>query len=192
MPVNLTKGQKVDLTKGRTGLTKVIIGLGWNTNKYDGPDFDLDASAFLLNANGKCTSSDDFVYYNNQKHKSGSVMSSGDNLTGSDDGGDAEQIVIDFSKVPASIEKIAIPVTIYQAEERHQNFGLVSNAYVRVLDANSNDILMRYDLSEEYSIETALVVCELYRSGSEWKFAAVGSGFKDGLRGLCRMYGLDA
>jgi tellurium resistance protein TerD len=177
MAVNLQKGQKVDLTKGREGLSKVVVGLGWDTNKFDGPDFDLDASAFLLGDNGKCASPDDFVFYNN--------------LTG-DGEGDDEQITIDLSKIPANIQKIAITVTIHMAQERGQNFGLVSNSFVRVVDDAYNQELLRYDLSEDYSIETALVFCELYRKGTEWKFAAVGQGFNDGLQGLVRLYGLDA
>ncbi|MFZ5642858.1 MAG: TerD family protein [Bacillota bacterium] len=190
MAVNLQKGQKVDLTKGRAGLSKVIVGLGWDTNKFDGPDFDLDASAFLIGENGKCASADDFVFYNNLKHSSGSVEHLGDNLTGDGDGDD-EQIKIDLSKVPAHIHKIAITVTIHMAKERNQNFGLVSNAFVRVVDDNSGAELLRYDLSEDYSIETALVFAELYRHGSEWKFAAVGQGFNDGLQGLVNLYGLN-
>ena len=190
MAVNLQKGQKVDLTKGRAGLSKVIIGLGWDTNKFDGADFDLDASVFLLGENAKCAAAEDFVYYNNLKHKSGSVEHLGDNLTGEGEGDD-EQIKIDLSKVPANVSKIAITVTIHMAAERNQNFGLVSNAFVRVLDEISNTELLRYDLSEDYSIETALVFAELYRHGGEWKFAAVGQGFNDGLAGLVRLYGLD-
>ncbi|ACV61495.1 stress protein [Desulfofarcimen acetoxidans DSM 771] len=190
MAVNLQKGQKVDLTKGRAGLSKVIVGLGWDTNKFDGPDFDLDASAFLLNQEGKCTSPQDFVYYNQLSHVSGSVVHQGDNLTGVGEGDD-EQIKIDLSAVPSAISKIGITVTIHEAKERKQNFGLVSNAFVRIVDENTGQEIIRYDLSEDYSIETALVFCELYRHGAEWKFAAVGSGFNDGLAGLCRMYGLD-
>ncbi|ABO48884.1 stress protein [Desulforamulus reducens MI-1] len=189
MAVNLQKGQKVDLTKGRSNLSKVVVGLGWDTNKFDGPDFDLDASAFLLGENGKCASADDFVFYNNLKHVSGSVMHMGDNLTGDGDGDD-EQITIDLSKVPAHIHKIAITVTIHMAKERNQNFGLVSNAFVRVVDDSNGSELLRYDLSEDYSIETALVFAELYRHGSEWKFAAVGQGFNEGLQGLVNLYGL--
>lgn len=190
MAVNLQKGQKVDLTKGRAGLTKVIIGLGWDTNKFDGPDFDLDASAFLLAENGKCTASSDFVFYNNLMHSSGSVQHMGDNLTGVGDGDD-EQVTIDLSKVPAQIQKIAFTVTIHMAGERGQNFGLVSNAFVRVVNEADGSELLRYDLSEDYSVETALVFAELYRHGAEWKFAAVGQGFNDGLQGLVRLYGLE-
>lgn len=191
MGVNLQKGQKVDLTKGRAGLSKVVVGLGWDTNKFDGPDFDLDASAFLLSENGKCSDPADFIFYNNLKHHSGSVQHMGDNLTGDGDGDD-EQITIDLSKVPAQVQKIAITVTIHMARERNQNFGLVSNAFIRVVDDNNGSEILRYDLSEDYSIETALVFAELYRNGAEWKFAAVGQGFQDGLQGLVRLYGLDA
>ncbi len=190
MAVNLQKGQKVDLTKGRAGLSKVVVGLGWDTNRFDGPDFDLDASAFLLGDSGKCSDEKDFVYYNNLKHLSGSVEHLGDNLTGEGEGDD-EQIKIDLSKIPAEVQKISISVTIHEAKERNQNFGLVSNAFVRVLDEANGSELLRYDLSEDYSIETALVFCELYRNGAEWKFAAVGQGFNDGLYGLCRLYGLN-
>jgi len=188
--VNLKKGQKVDLTKGRAGLAKVVVGLGWDTNKFDGPDFDLDASAFLLNESGKCPDADNFIFYNKLKHASGSVEHMGDNLTG-DGEGDDEQIKIDLSKVPANIHKIAITVTIHMASERKQNFGLVSNAFVRVVDETSDAELLRYDLSEDYSVETAMVFAELYRHGAEWKFAAVGQGFNDGLAGLVRLYGLE-
>lgn len=190
MAINLSKGQKVDLTKGRAGLSKVVVGLGWDTNKFDGPNFDLDASAFLVGENGKCTGAEDFIFYNNLKHASGSVQHMGDNLTGDGDGDD-EQIVVDLNKVPTNIHKVSIAVTIYMAKERGQNFGLVSNAFIRVFDNNNGTELIRYDLSEEYSIETAMVFAELYRHGAEWKFAAVGQGFNDGLQGLVRLYGLD-
>ena len=191
MAVNLKKGEKVDLTKGRAGLSKIIVGLGWDTNKFDGGDFDLDASAFLIGENGKVAGVQDFIYFNQLKHASGSVEHLGDNLTGAGDGDD-EQIKIDLNKVPAATTKIAITVTIHEAVARKQNFGLVSNAFIRIVDETSGQELMRYDLSEDYSIETALVFAEVYRQGAEWKFSAVGSGFKDGLAGLCRLYGLDA
>ncbi|MTI81298.1 MAG: TerD family protein [Firmicutes bacterium] len=190
MVINLQKGQKVDLTKGRAGLNKAMVGLGWDVNQFDGTDFDLDASAFLLDANGKVSRETDFVFYNNLKAEEECVVHTGDNLTGEGDGDD-EQVIIDFSKVPDRIEKVAIAVTIHEAAARNQNFGLVQNAFARVVNANTNEEILRYDLSEDYSIETALVVCELYRHNGEWKFAAVGSGFQDGLAGLCRLYGLN-
>lgn len=191
MAVNLTKGQKVDLTKGNPGLSKIIVGLGWDTNKYDGgADFDLDAAAFLLGTNGKVASDSDFVFYGNLKHSSGGVEHMGDNLTGEGDGDD-EQIKVNLSSVPAGIAKIGFTVTIYEAEERRQNFGQVSNAYIRIVDETSNTELIRYDLGEDFSIETAVVVGELYRNGSEWKFNAIGSGFRGGLKALCQNYGVN-
>ncbi len=191
MPISLQKGQKVDLTKGNPGLSKLMIGLGWDTNKYDGgSDFDLDAAAFMLGENGKVTSQGDFVFYGNKEHESGSVTHMGDNLTGEGEGDD-EQVKIDLTKVPASVQKITFTVTIYDAETRRQNFGQVSNAFIRVVDEAKGQELIRYDLGEDFSIETAVVVGELYRNGSEWKFNAVGSGFSGGLAALCANFGID-
>ena len=191
MAVNLSKGQKVDLTKNNPGLSKLLIGLGWDVNKYDGgSDFDLDASVFLLAPNGRVASDADFVFYGNLKHASGSVEHMGDNRTGAGEGDD-ELIKVDLSKVPATIDKIDFTVTIYEAEERKQNFGQVSNAYIRVLDETNNKELIRYDLGEDYSIETALVVGELYRNRGEWKFNAIGNGFQGGLRALGQNYGVN-
>ena len=191
MPVSLSKGQKVELTKGNPGLSKLLIGLGWDTNKYDGgADFDLDAAAFLLDANGKVTSDEDFIFYGNLKHKSESVSHTGDNLTGEGEGDD-EVLKVDLSKVPANIDKIAFTVTIYEAESRNQNFGQVSNAYIHILDERNNVELIKYDLGEDFSIETAVVVGELYRHGTEWKFNAIGSGFQGGLRALCFNFGVN-
>ena len=181
MAVNLKKGQKVDLTKGNPGLSKLLVGLGWDVNKYDGgSDLDLDAAPFLLAANGKVTSDADFVFFNNLKHASGSVEHMGDNLTGEGDGDD-EQIKVDLSKVPANIDKIDFTVTIYDAEARKQNFGQVSNAYIRVVDEAKGQELIRFDLGEDFSVETAVIVGELYRHGGEWKFKALGRGFYGGL-----------
>ena len=193
MAINLSKGQRVSLDKG---VRLALVGLGWDTNRYDGSaDFDLDASAFLLGANGKVRSDDDFIFYGNLQSKDGSVTHTGDNLTGEGDGDD-ETLFIDFSKVPADVQKIVITVTIYEAQERGQNFGQVSNAYVRVTRrSNENDTVgieeLRYDLGEEFSIETALVVCEIYRQGAEWKFNAVGAGYQGGLYALCKNYGVN-
>ena len=189
MAISLQKGQKIDLTKGNPGLNNIIVGLGWDTNKYDGQaDFDLDASAFLLDATGKVATDKNFVYYGNLK--SSGVEHTGDNLTGEGEGDD-EQIKVDLKAVPADIDKIAFTVTIYEAENRKQSFGQVSNTFIRVVDANTNQELVRYDLGEDYSIETAIVVAELYRNGGEWKFNAVGSGFAGGLAALARNYGLN-
>lgn len=191
MAVSLTKGQKVDLTKTNPGLTKVIIGLGWDTNKYDGGnDFDLDTAAFLVGADGKVISDGDFVFYNNLKHSSESVIHLGDNRTG-DGEGDDEQIKIELNKVPDEIQKIAFTATIHEAEARGQNFGQVSNAFIRIFNEETNEELIRYDLSEDYSIETAIVVGELYRHNGEWKFTAVGSGFQGGLGALCGNFGIN-
>ncbi|MEH3001490.1 TerD family protein [Bacillus pumilus] len=191
MAIQLSKGQRVDLTKTNPGLTKVMIGLGWDTNKYSGgAEFDLDASAFLVDANNRCQQDTDFVFYNNLQHPSGSVTHTGDNRTGEGDGDD-EQILVDFSKIPANIDRIGITVTIHDAETRSQNFGQVSNAFVRVVNEEGGEELIRFDLGEDFSIETAVVVCELYRHGSDWKFNAIGSGFSGGLAALCQNYGLE-
>lgn len=191
MPINLTKGQKVDLTKGKPSLKKLMVGLGWDVNHYDGgADFDLDAAAFLLGADGKVITDAEFVFYGNLKHVSGAVEHMGDNLTGEGDGDD-EQIIVDLTKVPQNVEKIAFTVTIYEAEQRRQNFGQVSNSYIRIVDEVSNEELIHYDLGEDFSIETAVVVGELYRHNGEWKFNAIGSGFQGGLAALCRNYGVN-
>lgn len=191
MSISLVKGQKIDLTKGND-LKRAIIGLGWDINDYDGGyEFDLDASAFLVDGNGKATNDLDFIYYNNLEHSSKSVIHTGDNRTGEGDGDD-EQIIIEFGKIPAVFDRISITVTIHDAVTRSQNFGQISNAYVRVVNEESNVELSRFDLTEDYSIETAMVVCELYRSGPEWKFNAIGSGFQGGLASLCNKYGLEA
>lgn len=191
MTIVLSKGQRVDLTKTNPGLTKAIIGLGWDTNKYSGGgDFDLDASAFLAGSNGKVVNELDFVFYNNLKSPDGGVEHTGDNRTGEGDGDD-EQIVINFPKLSGHIERIGIAVTIHEADARNQNFGQVSNAFVRVVNPETNEEILRYDLGEDFSIETAVVVCELYKHQGEWKFNAIGSGFSGGLAALCRNYGLD-
>ena len=193
MGVNLAKGQRVSLDKN---MNMALIGLGWDTNRYDGgKDFDLDASAFLLNADGKVRKDEDFIFYGNLKSSDGSVTHTGDNLTGEGDGDD-EVLIIDFSKVPADIQKIAITVTIYDAQVRGQHFGQVSNAYVRVARmANENDMVgtevLKFDLAEEFSVETALVVCEIYKNNGEWKFNAVGAGYQGGLEALCRSFGVN-
>ena len=191
MAISLKKGQKVDLTKGNPSLSKILVGLGWDTNKYDGGfDFDLDAAAFMLNAEGKVNEDEDFIFYNNLKHKSGSVEHMGDNLTGEGEGDD-EEIKIDLAKVPANIDKIDFTVTIYDAEVRKQTFGQVSNAYIRVVDDTTGKELIRYDLGEDFSVETAVVVGEIYRRGAEWKFNAIGSGFSGGLAALGRNFGVN-
>ena len=191
MPISLKKGQKVSLSKENPGLTKVLVGLGWDVNAFDtGGSFDLDAAAFLLGENGKITRTEDFVFYGNLQHPSGAVEHLGDNLTGEGEGDD-EQIEVDLSKVPANIERIAFTVTIYDADVRRQNFGQVQNAYIHIQDMVSGADLIRYDLGEDFSIETAIVVGELYRHNGEWKFNAIGSGFQGGLAALCGHYGIE-
>ena len=192
MPISLSKGQKVDLTKTNPGLKNILVGLGWDINQFDsGSDFDLDASAFLLGENGKTTSDTDYIFYSNLEHPSGAVMHMGDNRTGAGEGDD-EQITVDLTKVPANISRIAFTVTIYEAEARRQNFGQVSNAFIRLVNAETDEELVRYDLGEDFSIETAMVVGELYRHNGEWKFNAIGSGYQGGLAALCANYGIDA
>lgn len=191
MPISLQKGQKVSLTKDNPRLKNVVVGLGWDVNAFDtGGDFDLDAAAFLLTDSGKVSKSEDFVFYGNLSHPSGSVMHQGDNLTGVGDGDD-EQIKIDLSKVPDNITKIAFTVTIYEPEQRRQNFGQVNNAFIRIYNADNGEEMLRYDLGEDFSIETAAVFGELYKNGNEWKFNAIGSGFQGGLAALCANYGVD-
>ena len=193
MAVNLAKGQRVSLDKT---MTMALVGLGWDVNQYDGgADFDLDACAFVLGANGKVRCDEDFIFYNNLESKDGAIRHTGDNLTGEGDGDD-EVLIIDFTKIPADVQKIAITVTIHEAQARRQNFGQVSNAYVRVARmAGPDDMVgtevLKFDLMEEFSIETALVVCEIYRNGADWKFNAVGAGYQGGLEALCKSYGVN-
>ena len=191
MPINLTKGQKVDLTKDNPNLTKIIVGLGWDVNAFDsGATFDLDASVFMVGSDGKCPTEKEFIFYGNLTHSSESVKHMGDNRTGEGDGDD-EQIEIDLTKIPANIDKIAFTVTIYDADERRQNFGQVSNSYIHIQDMITGTDLIRYDLGEDFSIETAIVVGELYRHNGQWKFNAIGSGFQGGLAALCGHYGIE-
>lgn len=191
MPINLTKGQKVDLTKGNPSLKKVMVGLGWDVNVFDsGADFDLDAAAFMLGENGKCPTEKEFIFYGNLTHASEALQHMGDNLTGEGDGDD-EQILVDLTKIPSNISKIAFTVTIYDSDVRRQNFGQVSNSFIRMVDETTGTELIRYDLGEDFSIETAVVVGELYRHNGEWKFNAIGSGFQGGLAALCGHYGIE-
>lgn len=188
MPINLSKGQKVSLSKTAPGLKIAMIGLGWDIKQFDGGnDFDLDASIFLLDANGKCAKDEDFIFYNNLKGPG--VTHSGDNRTGEGDGDD-ESVSVEFDKIPERINKLAICVTIFEAPERNQNFGQVQNSFIRLVDTDTKDELLRFDLGEDYSTETAIVFAEIYRHNGEWKFSAVGSGFNGGLEALCKAYGL--
>ncbi len=191
MPISLKKGQKVSLTKGNPGLSKVVVGLGWDVNQFDtGGDFDLDAAAFLLGDSGRVTKSEDFVFYGNLSHPSGSVNHMGDNLTGEGEGDD-EQIKVELLKVPENVTKIAFTATIYEPEQRRQNFGQVNNAFIRIYNELTGEELLRYDLGEDFSIETAVAFGELYKNNGEWKFNAIGSGYQGGLAALCGNYGVD-
>lgn len=191
MPVNLTKGQKVSITKSNPGLSKILVGLGWDVNKFDtGGDFDLDTAAFLLSDNGKTTKSEDFIFFGNTVHPSGSVEHMGDNLTGIGEGDD-EQIKVNLSAIPPNISRIAFTVTIYEANKRRQNFGQVQNAYIRILDEATGEEILRYDLGEDFSIETAIVFGEVYKHNNEWKFNAMGSGYQGGLEALCNNFGIE-
>ncbi|HEX8610007.1 MAG TPA: TerD family protein [Telluria sp.] len=190
MPISLQKGGNVNLSKEAPGLTKMIVGLGWDTRATDGSAFDLDGAVFLLNASGKVRSDADFIFYNNLKSADGSIVHSGDNTTGAGDGDD-ESVTIDLANVPADIDKVVLAVTIHDAETRRQNFGMVSKAFVRCVNAAGNAEIARYDLSEDGSTEAAMIFGEVYRAGSDWKFRAIGQGFQGGLGPLATSYGVN-
>ena len=189
MAISLNKGGNLSLSKTDPSLNQVLIGLGWDARATDGVDFDLDASAFLLAANDKVRAETDFIFYNQTRSPEGSVEHTGDNRTGAGDGDD-EAIKIDLAKVPAEVQKIAITVTIHDAESRGQNFGQVQNAFIRVVNDQTNVEIVRFDLNEDYSTETAMIFGELYRHNGEWKFRAVGQGYNGGLSAMCRQYGI--
>lgn len=186
--VTLSKGQKVDLTKSHPGLQNVVVGLGWNVSHL-GSNFDLDASAFLLGESGIVNSDQDFVFYNNPSGGNGSIIYSGDNRIGSGVRDD-EQIRIDLTKVPAHIHRIAFTITIHDAQVKRQNFGQVSDSYVRIFNELTNEELIRFNLGRDFTVETAIVAAELYRHNGEWKFNAIASGFQGGLAALCRNFGI--
>jgi len=189
MAISLQKGGNTNLTKAAPNLTKMIIGLGWDARATSGPAFDLDGSAFMLKGNA-VRNDKDFIFYGNLAAVDGSVVHSGDNRTG-DAAGDDETISIDLTKIPADVDRIAFSVTIHDGEKLKQNFGMVSKAYIRVVDANDKAELVRYDLSEDGSTETAMIFGEVYRNGTDWKFRAVGQGFTGGLAHLCKSFGVD-
>ena len=189
MGVSLSKGGNVSLSKEAPGLTKILIGLGWDTRTTDGVDFDLDASVFMVAATGRVRSDADFIFYNNLKSADGSVEHTGDNLTGEGDGGD-ESVKVNLPAVPADVDKLAVSVTIHDAVARNQSFGQVENAFIRVVNDDNGTEIARYDLSEDASTETAMVFGEVYRHGAEWKFRAVGQGFAGGLGPLAQSYGV--
>lgn len=190
MSISLQKGQRLDLTKTNPGLKNVLIGLGWDVNKYEGISaFDLDAVAFLVTENNKVINEQDFIFYNNLKSADGSVQHLGDNLTGIGEGDD-EQIKINLSKIPPHIHKIEFAVTIHESDIRKQNFGQVSNAFLRIVNEETDQEIARYDLSEDYSIETGVLIGEIYRHSNQWKFNAIGNGFSGGLATICKNFGL--
>jgi len=190
MAVSLSKGGNLSLEKTDPGIKKILIGLGWDARVTDGVDFDLDASVFLLNDAGKVRGDHDFIFYNQAASQCGSVNHQGDNLDGSGDGDD-EAVTIDLAAVPAEVSKIAITVTIHDFEARNQNFGQVANAFIRVVNSETSNEVCRYDLTEDYSIETAMIFGELYRHNGDWKFKAVGQGFAGGLSAMAKEYGVN-
>ncbi|MEN2749115.1 TerD family protein [Sphingomonas sp. T9W2] len=190
MAVSLSKGGNVSLSKEAPGLKAVRVGLGWDTRVTDGSAFDLDASVFLLGDTGKVRSDADFVFYNNKNGGNGSVVHQGDNLTG-EGSGDDEVVAVTLDQLPADIQKLSFAVTIHEADGRRQNFGMVSNAFIRVLNADGGTEIARYDLSEDASTETAMIFGELYRHNGEWKFKAIGQGFNGGLGPLAQSFGVN-
>ncbi|CUI02804.1 TerD family protein [Massilia sp. P8910] len=190
MAISLTKGGNVNLSKEAPGLTNMVIGLGWDARSTSGVEFDLDGTVFLLKADGKVRADTDMIFYNNLKSVDGSVTHSGDNRTGAGEGDD-ESITVDLSRVPADVEKISVCVTIHEAAARKQNFGMVSNAFVRCVNAANNSEIARFDLSEDSSTETAMIFGEVYRHAGDWKFRAVGQGFNGGLGPLASSFGVN-
>lgn len=190
MAVSLSKGGNVSLTKEAPTMKTALAGLGWDARVTDGSAFDLDASVFMVGENGKVLSDAGFIFFNQKTSPCGSVEHQGDNLTGEGDGDD-EQVKVHFDKVPADIKKLVFSVTIHDAEARNQNFGMVSNAYIRVVNADGNVEIARFDLSEDASTETAMIFGELYRHNEEWKFKAIGQGFSGGLAALAKQHGVN-
>jgi len=190
MAISLTKGGNVNLSKEAPGLNKIIVGLGWDARATDGAAFDLDASAFLVKMDGKVRSDADFCFYNNKIAGDGAVQHQGDNTTGAGEGDD-EVVKVELNKIPADLDKVVFTVTIYDAETRKQNFGQVSHAFIRVVNEENGQEIARYDLSEDASIETAMIFGEIYRVGSDWKFKAVGQGFAGGLGALAKNFGVN-
>ncbi|TWI63561.1 tellurium resistance protein TerD [Pseudoduganella lurida] len=190
MAISLQKGGNVNLSKEAPGLKKVIIGLGWDPRATDGSEFDLDGSCYLVKADGKVRGDADFIFYNNLKSTDGAVVHAGDNRTGAGEGDD-ETIAVDLAALPAEIDRVSFAVTIHEADARRQNFGQVAKAFIRCVNADGGTELARYDLSEDGSTETAMIFGELYRNGADWKFRAIGQGFKGGLGPLARSFGVN-
>ncbi|WP_424951636.1 TerD family protein [Deinococcus sp.] len=189
MALSLQKGGNLSLSKQDPNLKRLVVGLGWDARSTDGQDFDLDASAFLLNTSGRVRSDADFIFYNQLRSIDGSVEHTGDNRTGEGEGDD-EQVKVNLGLIPADVDKVAVTVTIHDAESRRQNFGQVRNAFIRVVNEDSGAEVVRFDLGEDFSTETAVIFAEVYRSGAEWKFRAVGQGYAGGLKALCNSYGV--
>ncbi|MEI6269459.1 MAG: TerD family protein [Methylococcaceae bacterium] len=189
MAISLSKGGNVNLSKEAPGLNKIVVGLGWDARATDGAAFDLDASAFLVKLDGKVRSDSDFCFYNNKVVGDGAVQHTGDNTTGAGDGDD-ETVKVELSKIPADLDKVVFAVTIHEADIRKQNFGQVNHAYIRVVNEDGGQEIARYDLSEDASIETAMIFGEIYRVGTDWKFKAVGQGFAGGLGPLASSFGV--
>ncbi|MBF0342713.1 MAG: TerD family protein [Nitrospirae bacterium] len=190
MAISLTKGSNVSLTKTDPNLKKLAVGLGWDSRITDGSAFDLDASVYLLNASGKVRSDSDFIFFNNLKSPEGAIEHMGDNLTGAGEGDD-EMVKVDLDKVPVDVSKVVFGVTIYDADKRKQNFGMVRNAFIRIVNQDDSKEVARYDLSEDYSTETAMLFGELYRHNNEWKFKAIGEGFSGGHAAMANSYGVN-
>jgi tellurium resistance protein TerD len=190
MAITLQKGGNVNLSKEAPGLSKMAVGLGWDVRSTDGAAFDLDGIVFMLGQSGKVRGDGDFIFYNNLKSTDGSVTHSGDNRTGAGEGDD-ETVTIDLARVPADVDRIVVAVTIHDADARRQNFGMISKAFIRCVNAANNSEIARYDLSEDSSTETAMVFGEVYRNGADWKFRAIGQGFAGGLAPLARNYGVN-
>ncbi len=190
MSVSLKKGGNVSLEKTSPGISKILIGLGWDERATDGGDFDLDASVFLLKNDGKVRSDEDFIFYNNLSSTCKSVVHQGDNRTGAGDGDD-EAVKVDLTQVPADVQKITVAVTIHEAQARNQNFGQVANAFMRIVNDETNVEVARFDLSEDYSIETAMIFGEVYRHNGDWKFKAIGQGYEGGLKALAEGFGIN-
>jgi tellurium resistance protein TerD len=190
MALTLSKGQNLSLSKTDPGLKKIIIGLGWDPRATDGQEFDLDASLFMLGENGKVRSDADFIFYNQKTSGCGSVEHTGDNRTGEGDGDD-ESIKVELGRVPPNVQRLAVTVTIHDADARRQSFGQVENAFIRIVNADTNGEVVRYDLTEDYSTETAMIFGEVYRHNGEWKFKAVGQGYAGGLKSMCDQFGIN-
>ena len=190
MAISLSKGGNVSLSKEAPGLTSILVGLGWDPRVTDGAEFDLDASVFICGENGKVRSDEDFIFYRNLVGLGGAVEHLGDNRTGEGEGDD-EQVKIDLSKIPADVKKLVFAVTIHEAEKKNQNFGQVDNAFMRILNQDGGAELAKYDLTEDYSTETAMIGGEIYRHNEEWKMKAIGAGFAGGLGPLATAHGVN-